>query len=164
MARAGAAVLSSTVSGMPCWVGVDPGATRVGLAVSDATRALAFPLGAVATEPRATLGQRIRDQLGARDVLRIVVGLPLTERGHEGPAAILAREIGQVLAVEWGLAPEYCDERFSSRAAERDVAEVRSHTRQRFGRQQRAEIKQSGQLDALAATQILQSYLDQARR
>jgi putative holliday junction resolvase len=152
-----------SIASAPCWIGIDPGAARTGVAAADPTHTLAFPLGSVATEPRDTLSRRIRDLLGAREVLGFVIGLPVTERGAEGPAAQLARELGRLLAEQWGLAPVYVDERFSSRAAERSMEDAHSRARQRFGKQQRVALKQSGRLDALAAVEILQSYLDQAR-
>lgn len=143
-----------------CWIGVDPGRVRCGIAAADLTGHLASPLGAVATEPRDTLGTRVAALLGYRKPRGFVVGLPLTERGEEGEAALLAREIGALLASCWPVEITYLDERFSSRAAETSQAQVRAKSAKQFGKAQRIALRQSGDLDALAATEILQSFLD----
>jgi putative holliday junction resolvase len=147
-----------------CWIGVDPGQVRTGIAAADPSGTLASPLGAVGTEPRDTFNERAGLLLGPRQPCGIVVGLPLTERGQEGEAAALAREIGALLAERWQVDIVYVDERYSSRAAEQSTAQVRAKTSKQFGKTQRIALKQSGVLDALAAVEILQSFLDQRKR
>jgi putative Holliday junction resolvase len=132
------------------WFALDTGTVRCGLAVAAAGSILAMPLAVVETEPRATLGKRIRTALGPRRPLGLVVGLPLDERGEEGPAAQKAREIGELVAAELGCAAHYVDERYTT-------AEM--HVRRReAGIKGKKRIKD---IDAWAAVAILQSFLDQ---
>jgi putative holliday junction resolvase len=147
-----------------CWIGIDPGRVRTGMAAADLSGTLASPLGAVGTEPRDTFNERAGMLLGSRQPRGFVVGLPLTERGQEGEAATLAREIGALLAQRWQVDIVYVDERYSSRAAEQSTAQVRAKTSKQFGKAQRMALKQSGALDALAAVEILQSFLDRRTR
>lgn len=134
----------------PIWFALDTGSVRCGLAVADAGSILASPLAVVETEPKSTLGPRIRTALGPRHPLGVVIGLPLDERGEEGPAAQQAREIGALVASALGCAAHYVDERYTT-------AEM--HVRRReAGIKGKKRIKD---IDAWAAVSILQSFLDQ---
>ena len=81
-----------------------------------------------------------------------VVGLPLAADGSEAAAARQARVLAQDIARHSGLAVDLWDERFTTARALQAVKEMGGTTQGR-----RAEI------DALAATLLLQHYLD-ARR
>src|SRR5688500_11376929 len=102
------------VSNDQVWLGIDPGKVRCGVAASDPSLTLASPICAVATEPRATLGERIAAALRDRTAIGLVVGLPLDQRGNEGESATLAREIGELIATAIGLEAVYVDERFTT--------------------------------------------------
>lgn len=129
---------------------VDPGAVRVGLALSDEGRSLATPLAtlpATAALPRE-IAARAR-QAGAELIL---VGLPRRLDGGEGPEAESARELAAAVAAASGLAVELWDERLTSRMAERALAPAGSSAaRQRRRRQA---------VDQVAAAILLQSFLD----
>jgi putative Holliday junction resolvase len=133
-------------------VGIDPGKARCGVAASDPSGTLASPLGAVPTEPRATLVQRVIELLGHRTPTALAVGLPLDQYGNEGDSAEFAREIGAQLAAGLKVEATYVDERFTTS----EVTQRRRETG-RKGKQI------AGEVDAFAAAAILQSYLD-ARR
>ena len=130
-------------------LGVDLGERRIGLALSD-------PLGIVAS-PLSVLersGDRAADHraivAAAREAgaTRIVVGLPLTLAGREGPAAQAVRqEIAAIAAL--GVPVEAHDERFSTVAAEQMLAI--GGVRGPAGRRR---------VDSAAAAVILQSWLD----
>jgi putative Holliday junction resolvase len=81
-----------------------------------------------------------------------VVGLPLATDGSEAAAARQARALAQDIARHSGLTVDLWDERFTTARALQAVREMGGTTKGR-----RAE------LDALAATLLLQHYLD-ARR
>jgi putative Holliday junction resolvase len=134
------------------WVGVDTGHVRCGLAVADTTATLATALGVVDTEPRPSLGKRVLESLGERELRGLVVGLPLDLRGCEGESAQFARKLGEELAASLNCEFHFVDERFTT-------AEM--HTRRReagkSGMQRKADI------DAWAASAILQSFLDRQR-
>ncbi len=133
-------------------LGVDLGSKRIGLALSDATRTIASPLS-VLTRSRAP-----RDDHDAiiaiateHEVVLIVVGLPLSLSGKEGPAARAARaEIDALGAIAGdGLAVVCFDERLTTVSAQRSlrIAGV-------SGRAQRAVV------DKVAAAVMLQAFLD----
>ena len=81
----------------------------------------------------------------------VVVGLPLNEQGGEGPAAREARASGAFIAARSGLPVAYWDERMST-------ARVQASRREAGG----TGGGSSGS-DALAATVILQTFLDGRR-
>ena len=73
-------------------LGVDTGSKRIGLSVSDEERMLATPLRTI--ERRGGLDRAIADvaaEVKSLSVGRVIVGLPLSLDGHEGPAAKRAR-------------------------------------------------------------------------
>jgi len=130
---------------------LDPGTRRVGLAVSDPLGITAQPHGVLdATDPGllSHIG-RLAADLG---VERIVVGLPVSLRGTEGPAAAAARRFAAEVAEATGLPVELRDERFTSVTAERALVEAGLS-----GRRRRAVR------DGVAAAVLLQSYLDGGR-
>ena len=69
------------------WLGVDAGLARVGLAISDPDERFAVPLEIV---PAAAAFPAIRSIVAREEVGGIVIGLPLTMRGHEGEATRMA--------------------------------------------------------------------------
>lgn len=123
-------------------LGVDPGARRVGLAVSD-------PLGLTAqgleTFVRGRGSLLAHLEALARDYAleRVVVGLPRRLDGGEGDAAASARQLAARIATALGLPVELWDERLTSAAAQRA-----------FPAGSRKDW------DRLAAVFILQSWLD----
>jgi putative Holliday junction resolvase len=134
-------------------LGVDVGAVRVGVALSDPDGVLATPL---ATVPRdvehGTDLAALRALVAEHDAVEVVVGLPRTLAGREGPAAEAARAFGDALAATVGVPVLFADERLTTVVATR---QLRSQGVK--GRKQRAVIDQA------AAVAILQSWLD-ARR
>ena len=131
-------------------VGIDPGEARIGLAISDETRSIAFPRETVdAKEGRAKALSRVREALAHDEVSLAVVGLPLRLDGSEGEAARRARAFGGALAETLGVEVVYWDERLTTVAAERSLQEMG-----RRGSRRREVVDQS------AATILLQGYLD----
>jgi putative Holliday junction resolvase len=133
---------------------VDLGTRRVGLAMSDEGGRFATPLEVLqvsgadaAIEPVARL---VRDEA----VGRVVVGLPLNMDDTIGPQARAAVAWGRKLAGLVNVPILYVDERLSSFAAEQSLID-----RKRSGeRLTRGKKKQ--QLDAIAAADFLQAFLD----
>lgn len=134
-------------------LGVDWGERRIGLALSDETQTLAQPL---ATLTRRT-GRRfpMKDfltQLERHQVTGVVVGLPLEASGDEGEPARAARALAEDIARRSGRPVELVDERFTTARVRRAVHEMGGRTEGR-----------AGDVDALAATLLLQHYLDSRR-
>jgi putative Holliday junction resolvase len=133
---------------------VDVGTRRLGVAVSDPTGTVASPL---ATVPRRTPAEDAK-ALGAlaaeHAATTVVVGLPVTLAGREGPAA---KAVRAWLAALTELLPSLdfrlADERLSTVAAERAL--VGGGVRRRA----RREV-----VDQVAASVFLQTWLDAARQ
>lgn len=134
-------------------IAVDWGEVRLGLALSDETQFLASPLGALTRRP----GKRFPmpaflEHTTQHQPVGILVGLPLTLEGTEEASAIAARELATLLAQRTTLPVELVDERLSTVRAHRLIQEQDGSTR---GRRE--------DVDALAATLLLQGFLDQRR-
>ena len=82
----------------------------------------------------------------------IVVGLPLTLEGEEGESAGFARQLGTLMTQRSRLPVVYWDERMSTARALRVIREQGGHTRGR-----------KDEVDALAASVLLQAFLDSRR-
>ena len=82
----------------------------------------------------------------------LVAGLPLTLSGEEGPQADRIRSIAGQVSAQTGLPIEFADERLSSREAKRILHEKGY-----------SEKQMRGKVDSIAASLILQAWLD-ARR
>jgi putative Holliday junction resolvase len=134
-------------------LGVDWGARRIGLALSDESQLLAQPLTTLIrrTGKRFPMA-RLITLMKAHGVTGAVVGLPLAADGSEAAAARQARALAQDIARHSGVTVDLWDERFTTARALQAVKEMGGTTQGR-----RAE------LDALAAALLLQHYLD-ARR
>lgn len=132
-------------------VGVDAGDARIGVSQSDPSGMLATP---VETVPRGTGDlARIREIVLDRAAIEVVVGLPRSLSGGEGPAAAKVREFARALAEALDPVPvRLCDERLSTVTAE---AVLRSQGRK--GQKRRAVVDQA------AAVVILQNALDTER-
>lgn len=131
-------------------VGIDPGAARVGIAISDDTGSIAFPRDTIPAHGGwADAASRVRQALEGEDVTLLVVGLPLRLDGTEGEAARRARGLGEALGEAFGVEVVYWDERLTTVAAERSLSEMG-----RRGAKRRDVVDQS------AATILLQGYLD----
>lgn len=131
---------------------IDPGSRRVGLALSDPTGVIAQPLRSEPAEPAASLPERLARVAGEVEAEEVVVGLPREMGGGEGPAAKAARALATELRNRTRLKVTLVDERLTSRAAERSLlgAGVKRARRRQLS-------------DEVAASLILQSYLDSAR-
>jgi len=128
---------------------VDPGAKRVGLALSDPTGTIAQPLSTLPAEPRDTLVERLAEVARQNEVTRIVVGLPLRMDGSHGPEARSAQQLAAALRKAARLPVELVDERLTTAAAERSLI---------AGGVRRASRRQT--VDRVAAALLLQTHLD----
>ena len=132
---------------------VDWGEKRIGLAISDPEQRVATPLATLTrrTGKRFPM-QQLRAHLDTHAPVGIVVGLPLEADGTEGDAAGAARAMGTLLAEKTGLPVVYRDERMTTARALSTVREMGGSTRGR-----------KGEVDQLAATLLLQQYLEERR-
>jgi putative Holliday junction resolvase len=135
-------------------LGVDFGARRIGVAVSEGR--IAVPLTIVEHESRERNLERVAAIARERGVAAVVVGLPVLESGEEGEQARRTRRFGDALVRRLDVPVLYQDERFSSVRAEDALSEAgaaRARASRRGGKRR---------VDDAAAAVILQSYIDNA--
>ena len=130
-------------------IGIDLGAKRIGVAVTDALGMAAFPHATIARHG----GQRDLDAIAAvvREVQaeRVVLGLPLSPEGEVGRAAKSAQTFAERLRAALSVPVELVDESFSTVEAEEVLLAAD------LSRARRREV-----IDKLAAAVILRRWLD----
>lgn len=132
-------------------LGIDPGDARIGVARSDPTGFLATPVETV-RRGRGDLG-RIAAIVAEHEAVEVVLGLPRSLSGREGPAAVKTREFAARLARSVAPVPvRLVDERLTTVSAEAMLRD-----RGRKGTARRAVVDQA------AAVLILQHALDTER-
>lgn len=129
---------------------LDVGKVRVGIAQSDPMQIIASPLEVLKrTQSINNDAKYVANLVKINEVGLVVVGLPLKLDGSEGDSAIMAREFAEKLAKFSDVEIQFQDERMSTVSAERILLE---------GNVRRD--KRKGVVDKIAATIILQNYLD----
>jgi len=132
---------------------LDLGSKRIGVAVSDFTGTVASPLTVIhRSKSRRHDHERIAALVVEEEAALVVIGLPLSLSGAEGPAAKAARTEARALASLLSVPIETFDERLSTVTAERALAEgnVRGPARRQV-------------IDKVAAAVFLQAFLEQRR-
>lgn len=130
-------------------LGLDLGDARIGVAISDADRRLAVPLGTVRTGAPSDL-RAIASLVEENSVTLVVIGHPLLMSGESGTSARHAETFAQTLRGVLGIPVELQDERLSTKEAERAL---------RAGGTRSRGMRRA--VDRSAATVILQRYLDE---
>jgi putative Holliday junction resolvase len=132
-------------------LGIDPGDARIGVARSDRSGMLATPVETV-RRGRDDL-RRITELVTEHEAVELVVGLPRSLTGGEGPSAAKVRQFARRLARRVAPVPvRLCDERLTTVSAEAMLRD-----RGRKGSDRRAVVDQA------AAVLILQNALDTER-
>jgi putative Holliday junction resolvase len=131
---------------------VDPGDARIGLAISDPSATIAGPLRVIRHVSRMIDAALIAQTAAEETAVRIVVGQALDENGQPTPEGRKAARLAEAIRGQTHLPVDLWDESGSTQAARAGRIAIGASRRNR-----------SGHLDELAATVILQSYLD-ARR
>ena len=134
-------------------LGLDVGDRRVGVAISDPTGTVVRPLPTLIRGSKEEDLAAIVALVEEHDVELIVVGQPLSLDGTEGLQARRVARYALVLTEHLDVPVVSWDERFTTVVAE----EILSQNR---GRKKRRRARAKGQVDAIAAAVILQSYLD----
>lgn len=135
-------------------LGIDPGDARIGVARSDPSGFLATPVETVrrGKGDLARIARILRDIAEESTVVEVVVGLPRSLSGREGPAAAKVREFAAALATRVAPVPvRLVDERLTTVSAEAMLRDQRKGQRRR-------EV-----IDQAAAVLILQHALDTER-
>ena len=128
---------------------IDYGDARTGVAVSDITGTLAGDAWVIKGRRAEIVADAIADAARDRGVERIVLGYPLNMDGTAGPRAEKSLELCDMLAERTGLDIVMWDERRTTVAAHNILSEN--------GRRRK---KRKESVDAVAATLILEGYLN----
>lgn len=134
-------------------LGLDLGTKRIGVAVSDLGGTIASPLTTVLRARSVRIDhEAIAALVAAEEAVIVVVGLPITMDGREGPAAEAARREAERLGTVIDVPVVMFDERMTTVAADRVLREANiSASRRRE------------HVDRVAAAVMLQSWLDRGR-
>lgn len=127
---------------------IDYGLKRIGIALSDAGKKIAFPYQTVPGGRQAIAS--IATALKGQDVEKIILGLPLLMNGQKGDMALEVEKFAKILEESLKIPVIFRDERLSSRGAEATLKEISLNRKQR-----------SARIDETAATLLLQSFLDE---
>ena len=130
-------------------LGLDVGDARIGLAVAEEGRPLAFGRGWIERRGLEDDVARVRELARREEAGRVVVGLPRRTGGEEGAEAHKVRAFAAALLAA-GLEVRFVDERFTTRVAAQRIAHLPRKKRQEKGR-----------LDEAAAVAILETYLEE---
>jgi putative Holliday junction resolvase len=130
-------------------LGLDWGANRIGLAITDPTQLIASPLEVL----RRRAGKRL--PLGAfltiverEEPVGIVVGIPFDDQGREGASAMAAREMAEQFGARSGLPLDFIDESFST-----------SESHARLIERGISPASRDAMIDAMAAAVVLERWL-----
>lgn len=133
-------------------IGIDFGLSRIGIAFSDETKFLASPY---VTYKRKTESQDVEyftNLILSNKVDEIVCGLPMNMQGEEQEIAKQTREFMLKIQQKTGINVEFVDERLSSIMAEEMLKETEKDWK-----------KRKEKLDSVAASILLQDFLDERR-
>jgi putative Holliday junction resolvase len=132
------------------YLAIDYGMKRTGLAVCDSAETMAFPFDVL--QGQKNLVERIEQTVAAENIDAIVLGLPLNMDGSQGPQAQRVLAFADRLRQRVQVPIHLQDERLSSFGAEEKL--------QATGL---SKAKQRQRLDALAAAEILEAFLERRK-
>ena len=133
-------------------MGLDVGSKTVGIALSDPLGWTAQALEIIRIdEDNEVFGiERVAELVQQHQVGGFVLGLPKNMNNTEGPRVVAAQHYGELLTKEFGLPIDYQDERLTTVEEQRMLVEEADTSRR----------KRKKVIDKLAASLILQNYLD----
>ena len=128
---------------------LDIGQVRIGIAVSDQSGRVALPVKVLPAIEVTSMARSFRQIVEDHEPDIIVCGRPQTMAGEDGPQAERVISVGRQIADALDLPLVFADERLSSREAKRILRENGL-----------SERKMRGKVDMVAASLILQAWLD----
>ena len=128
---------------------VDHGKKNLGLAISDETGTLARPFMVIKHVSRPLDAAQVAEVASRNGVGRIIVGISFDEEGQPNPAGRSALNFAEALRQQTSLSVEMWDESLTTRDA-RAIKIAGGASRK----------NRAGHLDDLAASVLLQDYLD----
>lgn len=133
-------------------LGVDYGDTRTGIAICDKNETLASPVCVITEKYQPKLIEKIKAIVDERKPEQIAVGYPLNMDGSAGERAQKCAEFADLLREATGIETVCRDERCTTLYASRLLSQADV-----WGKKRKSVI------DAVAAVEILQQYLDYRR-
>jgi len=131
---------------------IDYGKARTGLAICDKNEMLASPLCVISEWNREALTDKIAKIVDDNKCELIVIGLPKNMDGSEGESAQNVRFLAEEIKEKTGLEVDFRDERGTTITAHTYLSDSNV-----FGKKRKSVV------DSVAATIILQNYLDYRR-
>ena len=128
---------------------LDIGTVRIGIATSDIMEIIASAYEVYRRKSLDIDVKYIAELVSKLEAGEIVIGLPLKLDGTEGQSVEMAREFGEKLAELTKVPIVYQDERLSTVSAQKLLIEAGMRRE-----------KRKDKVDSIAATIILQTYLD----
>ena len=132
------------------YLAIDYGTKRTGLALCDPSETIVSPLTVIVG--RKNLIEKIIETIARENIEGVVFGLPLNMDGTTGPQAKMTMRFAEELKKCTSVPVYFQDERLSSFVAEEKLAPAE------FTRKKKAK-----RLDAIAAAQILETFLEQKK-
>ncbi len=129
-------------------LGLDVGERRIGVAISTPEGGLAIPLRIIDAQDENAAARAIVELARSESASLVIIGHPISMDGTVGPQARKIEVFAKTLQETSGLQVELFDERLSTAQARRSPSPAGKH---------RAPV------DDVAASIILQSYLDRQR-
>jgi len=130
-------------------LGIDPGEKRIGVALSDPTETIANPLTVLQHVSRPIDAASIAQLAVENEARLIIIGQATDLDGKPNISGRRAARLAGAIRTQTDITVELWDESYSTQDAQRAQIEMGSNRK-----------KRSGHLDELAATVILQSYLN----
>ncbi len=137
-----------------CVLGLDLGSKTIGLAISDPMLMIASPLETIRRKKFTKDLLELKDIIKERGIGALVLGLPVSMDGSEGPRCQSTRQFATNVLADTDIHIAFWDERLSTSAIQRLLINEADMTRKR-----RAEV-----VDKMAAAFILQGALDMVGR
>jgi len=133
-------------------LGLDVGDTTIGLALSDLMRGIASPLETISRTKLLKDVALLQSTIDKHKVAGLIIGYPINMDGSQGPRTQSTRTFCSNISKHITLPMLFWDERMSTMAANRVMLQAD------LSRERRAQL-----VDKLAASYMLQGYLDNAR-
>jgi putative Holliday junction resolvase len=132
------------------YLAIDHGVKRTGLAICDRSETIVSPLFVFDQHNDQLLIKKIIEIIRAENVDAVVIGMPYNMDNSQGKQAAIVTKFAELLKKQIELPIYFQDERLSSYAADEKLAPAEFTIKKRKKR-----------LDAIAAAQILETFLEQ---
>ena len=134
-------------------LGIDPGKSRIGLAISDEDKLVSTPLKTINKKNNSNFINDIKEIILQNDIKGIIIGNPINMDGSSGPSSQSAIDFAKYVSNNISIPVSMCDERLSTEGA--------------FNLSSNLDVnvsKKVEKLDQNAASFILQGAIDYIRR